>query len=174
MRATTSLDASHFAYELHGENSTMPAYRMGDTPQEQLRNIVSYVTSRSGCDSVEAPADLSLEAATNWMLSQPKGTIFTVYVAGTVDGKETYHFLNAVHMDNIMYIDFQTNRGPRVTGRGHEYEPYLGHLGPATSDNPFVGIITQQYASSTNDMHAQVQEGSFDKETARLTIAAFL
>lgn len=123
---------------------------------------------------MEAPPDLSLEAATNWMLSQPKGTVFTVYVAGTVDGEEAYHFLNAAHTDNIIYIDFQTNRGPRVTGRGHEYEPYPGHLGPATSDAPFVGIITQQYASSTSDMHAQVQEGSFAKETARLTIAAFL
>ena len=114
----------------------MPAYRMGDTPEEQLRNIVSYVTSRSNCNSVEAPPDLSLEAATNWMLSQPKGTIFTVYVAGTVDGKEAYHFLNA-------------------------------------ADTPFVGVITQQYATSTSDMHALAQEGEFAKETARLTIFAF-
>lgn len=36
MQAATSLDASNFAYGLHSENSEMPAYRMGDTPQEQL------------------------------------------------------------------------------------------------------------------------------------------
>ena len=122
---------------------------------------------------MEAPPDLSLEVATDWMLSQPKGTIFAVYVAGTVDGKEAYHFLNAAHVNDIVYIDFQTNRGPRVTGRGFEYEPYPGHLGPATSDTPFVGVITQQCAVSTSDIHAQVQEGSFAKETARLTIVAF-
>jgi len=176
MHAATSADAAEFARGLRGEDKILPDFRMGDSVEEQLRNITAFVTTRTDAVAIEAPVDLSLPAAREWMLSQPVGTAFVAFVEGSVDGKESFHFLNAsrTDADNIIFVDFQSNRPPRTTGRGAQYAPYLGNQGPATSEAPFVGIITQQTASSTHELHAPVQLGSFERETVKLTVIGFV
>lgn len=151
----------------------MPHFKMGDSVDEQCRNIELFVRSRVNCSVIASSGDLSLQAATHWMYAQPMGAIFVVYLEGRIDGSEYYHFLNAARTDTIVYIDFQTNRGGRITGRGVSYPPYPGHLGPATSDAPFIGVLTQERVDSSRGMHASAQAGSVDPDTLKLRLLAF-
>ncbi|WP_133158596.1 hypothetical protein [Mixta theicola] len=149
-------------------------FQMGSSVDAQIKNINNFILARTGCHGQEYPGFLTLNQANRWMLTKPMGSVFVIYAKGKIRGKEYCHFLNAVRAVNMVYVDFQTNRGGRITGRGRSYPPYPGSLGPATSTAPFVGIITQETASGGSHLHAARQPGSFEPDTLSLRVSAFI
>ena len=181
LAAVTSASAAAFARSV----GVGKPYQMGGDVQEQFDHIMAYVLSEvPGVVVTLSPPDMSLQVASAWMEGHTFGTTFVVYAEGnvtTMDGSRMhYHFLNAHHGGRVAYVDFQSNRKPRTTGRGVVGLAYVGSDGPATSDFPFVAVLTQEEEGAVGRggragrLHAVHQRGSFDPATVQLRIASFV
>lgn len=171
--SVTSELAQQFAYRVRGVPGAS-SYEMGLHLTEQLKNTAEFVHAQVGRRAIWSPEKMPLQAAVNWMSLFSVGTVFVVAARGYVAGcpVENFHMLNAINNgnENIAYIDFQSNR-QQLTG--NTFTSFPGHAGPATSNMPFISVTTQQHATSSHQMHATHQPGTFNPTTVRLTILAF-
>ncbi|MRT15257.1 hypothetical protein GJV07_23750 [Enterobacteriaceae bacterium RIT711] len=170
--ATTSGLASQYARENGvSENSIT----MGHNAEIQLENIRKFVEKETGYESMVSKWNMDYRAATIWMQSFPIGTVFVVFVDGVLPDhniKFANHALNAIKTKNIVYLDFQTNRNER-TARNRQMTPYLGHTGPSTSEIPFVGVLSQTVATSSQCLQKNIQPSTFDINSVKMKIVAF-
>ena len=167
-------------------------YAMGDTREAQVINIADHVSRETGRKAEQSGADLSLEAATQWMNAQPEKSVFAVLATGDLvrqTGWSSCHWLNALKAGGkLRYFDFQSMRAvPRDQALGTSMrgmldmlksgqtpsEPKLvGNANPATSGRPFIAVETQESKGvAQRHLHAPEQTGSFTDDVKLLVIA---